>query len=422
MVGFARLLRRYGSAVGPAETQDALQALDRINLDNGETFRLSLRTVLAKNTHEQEIFDRCFSLYWHVWDRAHELNRGQAEQGKGHATPAAKPKPKESPRMAVRDWLKQGEPADQQQEAAGYSPFEVTTKRDFSTFSADQLQEVARLIDAIARVLAARFNRRYRHSKRKGRLDLRRTLRANLRRGGEMLDLAHRQRRRQRLKLVLLCDVSKSMDLYSRFLLQFLYAFQRAYRRIETFVFSTSLHRVTATLQDGDINAALDHLAEQVPDWSGGTKIGASLDEFLTDYGTALVDRHTVVLIVSDGWDTGDTELLEDSMRRLHQRARCLVWLNPLMGSDAYQPTCRGMQVALPYIDLFAPAHNLDSLRDLVRHLGKIQRGAFAARAQPTPKKADAQTAPTKSNASLSKKSNGPAGSSFLSSKLRPKG
>ena len=278
---------------------------------------------------------------------------------------------------SVRDWLKQGEPTEEEREAAGYSPIEVHTKRDFKDFNAEELEEIGRLLQAIARALATRFSRRYRPARPPGRLDLRRTLRASLRRGGELLDLSYCRRARQKPKLVLLCDVSKSMDLYSRFLIQFMYAFQNAYRRIETFVFATSLHHVAPLLRGNDLSAGLDAIAAQVPDWSGGTRIGAALETFLSEHAD-LVDHQTALVIVSDGWDTGDIEILEESMRALQRRSRCLIWLNPLLGSPDYRPATRGMQAALPYIDLFAPAHNIDSLKALVGYLMTL-RGATAA-------------------------------------------
>ncbi len=263
----------------------------------------------------------------------------------------------------------------------GYSPFETESERDFSTFQADELSEVMRLINEVGRALATRFSRRTMETKKRGKFDFRRTMRLSLRRGGEILDLAHYRRRRQRLKLVLLCDVSKSMDLYSRFLIQFIYAFQSVYRRIETFVFGTSLHRITDILRDEELSIALDYLSGTVKDWSGGTKIGASLEQFVSNYGIKLVDSQTVVLIISDGWDTGEVDLLENNMQYLHKNSRYVLWLNPLKGSPGFQPTTRGMQAALPYIDFFASAHNIISLRNLVRQLTLIQSGQFSMKA-----------------------------------------
>ena len=265
------------------------------------------------------------------------------------------------------------ETAEEEKEVAGYSPFETESERDFSTFQAEELSEVMQLINEIGKALATRLSRRTMNSKHRGRIDFRRTMRLSLRRGGEILDLAHYRRRRKRLKLVLLCDVSKSMDLYSSFLIQFIYAFQSVYRRIETFVFSTALHRITEILRSEELYSALDQLSGTVPEWSGGTKIGSSLEQFVSQHGLKLVDSQTVVLIISDGWDTGDVDLLENSMRFLNKQARNVIWLNPLKGSSGYEPTTRGMLAALPFIDIFASAHNLNSLRKLVSHLSRIQ-------------------------------------------------
>ena len=308
---------------------------------------------------------------------------GRKENGPGGLCGEHKGTTNKPASVTISDWLKKHEIVEKEDEAAGYSPFEVISRKDFKGFSAAEIHEIIQLITVLGKVLATRFSRRYRQTRRRGRLDLRRILRLSLRRGGDLIDLAYRQRRRQRLKLVLLCDVSKSMDLYSRFLIQFIYAFQSVYRRLETFAFSTSLHHITHILKEDNLPQVLAALSSQVPDWSGGTKIGTSLHTFLEHYGTGMVDRNTVVLIMSDGWDTGDIETLEHSMDEIQRRARCLVWLNPLMGSPEYQPTCRGMQAALPFIDIFAPAHNLESLRQLVRHLGAIQRGTARLKIDP---------------------------------------
>ena len=190
-----------------------------------------------------------------------------------------------------------------------------------------------------------------------------------MRRGGEIMELAFKQKRIRKLSLVMICDVSKSMDLYSQFLIQFLYGFQSVYRKIETFVFSTSLHHISEHLRRKKLADTLEQLARDVPDWSGGTRIGASLGQFVEEYGKKFLHDRTVVIILSDGWDTGQPELLEESMQAIHQKVARVVWLNPLAGNPAFEPKVQGMEVAMPYIDLFAPAHNIDSLRRLIRLL-----------------------------------------------------
>ena len=374
VVGFCRWLRRHGSSVSASEQMDALRALDAIDLLEEEDFYLSLRTTLAKSTQEQEIFDEHFRRFWYVWDNADQLSFRDEEEAESPSV-IIDDRPRKQKYLTINDWLNNADQTNEEQEAAGYSPFEVVTERDFSDFLSQDLDEVARLINEIGKSLAVRFSRRTKASRQLGALDLRRTMRSSLRRGGELLDLAHRERKRQKLKLVLLCDVSKSMDLYSRFLIQFLYAFQSVYRRIETFVFSTSLHRVTEILQTEDLEEALNLMSVTVPDWSGGTKIGESFGEFVEQYALDLLDPGTVVLIISDGWDTGDVEMLGESMRVMKSRSRSVIWLNPLMGNPDYRPSTQGMQAALPYIDILASAHNLSSLRRLVRQLAKVQRG-----------------------------------------------
>ena len=375
LVGFCRHLRNQGLVSGIGEQMDALRALESIPLREQEPFRMALRTSLAKSTQEQEIFDEHFRKFWYVWESSGEFYRQppreEEERSNIHVIDE-RPKPTF---LSIHDWMNQDSESEEVRDSAGYSPFEVDTERDFSQFGSEELNEVIALINEIGKRLATRFSRRMRHSKRHGPMDLRRTMRLSLRRGGELIDLMHHRRRRQRLKLVLLCDVSKSMDLYSRFLIQFIYAFQTVYRRIETFVFSTSLHRITDQLKQQSMDEAVARISESVPDWSGGTKIGASLKQFVEEYSLKVVDPATVVLVISDGWDTGEVEMLSESMSHLKRSARSLIWLNPLKGSPDYEPTTRGMQAALPHLDLFASAHNLNSLRDLMGELMLLQRG-----------------------------------------------
>ncbi|MBC8259943.1 MAG: VWA domain-containing protein [SAR324 cluster bacterium] len=375
LVSFCSYLRKNGLGLGLGEQMDALRALEKVNIEQGIAFRMALRTTLAKSIQEQEIFDEHYQHFWHVWDSAENLHERYKAKKEEPAAVVIDARPHKQTFVSINDWLGGAEKAEVEKEAAGYSPFETEDERDFSTFQAEELAVVMQLINEAGKALATRFSRRTLNAKKRGLIDLRRTMRLSLRRGGEILDLAFKQRRRQRLKLVLLCDVSKSMDLYSRFLIQFIYAFQSVYRRIETFVFSTSLHQITETLRKEELYTALAQLSRTVPDWSGGTKIGASLGQFVSQHGLKLVDSQTVVLIISDGWDTGEVDLLENNMRFLQKHARKVIWLNPLKGSSGYEPTTRGMQAALPFIDIFASAHNLNSLRKLVSHLSRIQHG-----------------------------------------------
>lgn len=365
ILAFCRFLRRKGFALGPAEEADALRALEALTpFGNPEAFRLTLRAALTRSRSQQLAFDELYAQYFRELDKALNSKRKEGAPEKK----AGKKQPQPS-LQALKSWLHGNRQQEDTTELATYSAGETLTRKDFSAFTEDELGEVVRVIHLIARSLALRFSRRKAKSKTPAGLDLRRTLRLNLRRGGEILDLAFRKPQRHRQQIVLLCDVSKSMDLYSRFLVQFIFAFQNAYRRIETFVFSTSLHRVTRQLKQRDYHSALEDLADAVPGWSGGTRIGESLHTFVEQYAGKLLNRQTIVIILSDGWDTGDARLLADSMRKIHGKAAKVIWLNPLAGSPDYRAEVKGMQAALPFIDVFASAHNVESLRQIVKYL-----------------------------------------------------
>jgi uncharacterized protein with von Willebrand factor type A (vWA) domain len=183
------------------------------------------------------------------------------------------------------------------------------------------------------------------------------------------MDIVYRQAKKKKVKTVILCDVSRSMELYSVFLLQFMYAFQQVFTRVETFAFSTSLKRITSLMKENNFRDAVELLGKDNSGWNGGTRIGKCLDEFVREYAEKLLDRKTIVIILSDGWDTGDIEMLGRNMENIHSRVAKLIWLNPLAGYKDYQPLVAGMKTALPFIDVFAPAHNAASLRQLGKSL-----------------------------------------------------
>lgn len=367
VVAFCRRLRLHGLPVGPREAADALRGLSAVDVGDRRECYLALRTVLTSRKDDLPAFDRVFEEFWNP------------PQPEGDHGPQA-PKPLDGagdgsqPPPALMEWLDEALQTQGEESMPAYSPVEALTQKDFSAFTAEELNEVTRLVIAIARRVATRLSRRTRRAQRSARVDLRRTIRHSLRRGGEIIDLAYRRRKIQKTRVVLLADVSGSMDLYSRFLIQFIYALQHALGQVETLVFSTSLTRITEAMSEDDLRQALDEVARRVPDWSGGTKIGASLRTFLDRYGAALLTPRTVVIVISDGWDTGDIEILEAAMADLRRRIGRVIWLNPLLGSPGYEPICQGMRAALPYVDVFASAHNLESLRQLEKHLAVRRR------------------------------------------------
>lgn len=369
ILAFCRFLRVKGMNIGPAEVGDALEALTHISYENPKEMQEGLKAVLTRSRGQQLLFDELYIEYWKNLEKAVDSKVKHGEPEPSNKKKQKKNNRKDPVLQSIKSWLYNDDEQENEAELAVYSSDKVLTEKDFSFFQEDELQEVMELITVIARSLATKLNRRYQRLGRTGTFDLRRSMRLNMRRGGEMLDLAFRQKRIRKLKMVMLCDVSKSMDLYSQFLVNFIYAFQTVYKKIETFTFSTSLHRVTEQLQQKSFALSLQLIQDHVPDWSGGTRIGESLATFVSEYGERLVDKHTVVLIMSDGWDTGDIQLLEDSMKYLQRKSAQVVWLNPLAGNPKYETEVEGMKAAMPYIDIFAPAHNVDSLRRLVKRL-----------------------------------------------------
>ncbi len=364
---FAALLRRHGLPLTPLQVTDATRALEHLDLGDRAEVYLGLRAVLVGRPEDVPAFDRCFAAFWRAAADEDEISRALAgpEMPAEHAPPGAQADGAEA--LSLDAWggldeADEGEPLS----VPAASDREALAAQDFSTFAPDQLDEVLALTIQLARRLARRFSRRRRPVRRRGLVDLRRTLRANLTRG-DLIELRFRARRRKKARLVLLCDVSGSMDLYSRFLLQFLFALQHVFARVETFMFSVRLTRVTELLRARSYREVLRGLTA-VRDWSSGTKIGESLAEFNRAYPHA-VDRRTIVILLSDGWDTGDPELLAAELLRIKRRAARVIWLNPLLGNPAYEPLTRGMAAALPLVDHFAAAHNLASLRDLSGHL-----------------------------------------------------
>jgi len=351
--------------VTPSEVIDALRAADAVDLSDRGEFKLALRSILTAKPEDVPIHDALFDEFWSA--RLPEPSEDRGDEGDESQDPDAAGEDKSVPQMAEGDGSDEDD--DDTIDMPLYSPVEVLAGRDFSTFLADEMQDIARAIMVVARKLATRESRRYRSTRRGHAIDMRRTMRRNIKFGGTVVELARKRRKIRKPRIVLICDVSRSMDTYSRFLLQFIYALQNTLGRVESFVFSTRLTRVTDYFKNHDIYQALDLIAAEVPDWSGGTRIGESLHTFNQDWALRVLNQHTIVLIMSDGLDTGDASVLEAEMEEIQRRAARVIWLNPLLGNEDYRPLARGMSAALPHVDLFASAHNLASLQTLGKHL-----------------------------------------------------
>ena len=359
---FAGAMREHGIRVGLGDEVDAATALTLIDLfDRAEVHR-ALRIAFKVPPETWATFDRLFDEYWGASAAAKRQvplqkpprdHRGPlAWQWDGERVRLAAPA---APESAAGD------------ETPGYSSDAVLRRKSFDRLSASELAAMERLLARLALRLATRRSRRLIPTRGRGFVDLRRSFRHALGTEGEFLDLARRKRAPEEPRLVVLYDTSGSMDPYTRFLLAFAFALRRVMKRVEIFAFNTGLMRVTRLITPQKVSQALERLAAGVPDWSGGTRIGSCLAEFVAKHQNRLVGRNTTVVVMSDGLDLGDTELLERSMRALRSRAGTIVWLNPLLGDSRYQPTAAGMRAALPFVDHFAPAHNLESLEGLLR-------------------------------------------------------
>lgn len=262
--------------------------------------------------------------------------------------------------------------------SGSYSATELLQQKAFAEMTGEELEAVKRLIQEMRWQASLRRSRRRTPDGRGDLLHLRQTLRTATRYAGVPLQLSWQSRKIKPRPLVVIADVSGSMEKYTRLLLQFCYSIVHSFRQVECFVFGTRLTRITRQLQVKNVDLAVDDAAREVLDWAGGTRIAASLQEFNRRWSRRVLRRGAVVLLISDGWDRGDTEALQREMRYLQHRCHRLIWLNPLLGREHYQPRVAGMAAALPYVDDFLPAHNFQSLAELAGHLGRIGPGRNA--------------------------------------------
>ena len=362
---FAGVLREHGVEVGIGDEVDATTALTLIDLFDRAEVQRAFHIAFKIRPHDRAVFDTLFHRFW-SGEGAEARARAQAP---GRLTGGALPYGKaRGDGLMVHEGDRRTPAADGS--TPGYTRDIVLRRKPFEECSARDLADMERLLARLAPRWAARRSRRLTPVRGRGLPDLRRSFRRAIGTGGEMVSLARRARARDEPRLVVLCDTSGSMDVHVKFLLAFVLALKRVARTTEVFAFNTSLIRLTPWLAPGKIARTIERLATDVPGWSGGTRIGESLMEFVATYQQACVTSRTVVVIFSDGLDRGDTALVGAAMRALRSKARRIVWLNPLSGDPRYEPTARAMQAALPFIDRLAPAHNLESLELVVGELG----------------------------------------------------
>jgi uncharacterized protein len=362
VVTFGRVLREAGLEIGPGRVTDAFRALDAVDLARRDDVYFSLRQTLVSRHDELAVFDRAFD----AWFLRAPV-----------APPARSRRPEPVPRLVEAAGSPGTEGQDEQDGEPlllGASVHEILRDKDFADLDEDELRRVRELMGRIARARPVRRSRRRTRDPRGDGLDVRAMVRRSLRTGGDPVDRPVRARKTVPRKLVLLCDVSGSMDSYARALLLFLHATVGTGRGVEAFAFGTRLSRLTPDLATRDPEAALARCTEAVVDWGSGTRIGASLREFNDVYGRRALSRGAIVVIVSDGWEREDPALVGREMARLARAAYAVVWVNPLKGNPDYQPLAGGMRAALPFVDRFVAGHNLRSLEELATVLAGIER------------------------------------------------
>jgi hypothetical protein len=364
IIDFARRLKEAGFLVSTQSVMDALDGVRLVGLESLPDFKTTLQASFMTRIEETPAFERLFREFW--IDRFRVSEAGP-EQG-GSAEPnVAEDGPSQPEDDSI--FLAETGAADSQEKEAWnaraaviYSPREALRDQDFRDLTQGDDPRIDRLIQEILRHLIRREGSRKRPTNHGISIDFRRLLRKSLQSGGEIYELPRLKPKLRLKKIVFLCDVSGSMNPYLRFMLQFIRRFQEVRTKVETFVFATRLSRVTPLLAHAPFSQALTRISEMVKDWSGGTRIGACLNALIAAHAPEMLRPSTVVIVHSDGWDRGDPELLDRAMNSIRRRVYRIIWINPLLGTLSYEPTCRGMKTALPYIDAFLPGNSISGL------------------------------------------------------------
>jgi len=371
---FARLLRAAGLRVGPDRVIDCVQALEIAGADRREDWYWTMSAVLLSREEQRPIFDQAFRLFWRDPKLTEKMMQMLLPQTYGRT-----PKPDEQQSQRLTDALfGQKKPEEEREEQKveldarlTFSSREVLQRMDFDTMSAAELAQAKKMMSELRLPLPMVRTRRQAPHRRGARVHLRATLRESLREGGEVIPLVRSRPTEVHPPLVVLCDISGSMNPYARMFLHFLHAITNDRDRVHTFVFGTRLTNVTRQLRHRDVDVAMARVADAIRDWSGGTRIGVCLREFNWRWGRRVLGQNACVLLVSDGLDREAGEGLGEEMERLHKSCRTLIWLNPLLRYDRFEAKPAGVRAMLPHVDLFLPVHNLKSLVELARALSR---------------------------------------------------
>jgi uncharacterized protein len=375
---FARALRAAGMPVGPGKVLDALRAVEAIGVGRRSDFYWTLHAVFVNRRDQRELFDQAFHIFWRKPDLLEKAMQLLLPQIEAEAVTPQEVARRLAEALAPQKAPGEGEaPADAEETieldaTLTFSAKEVLQHKDFEDMSADEIAQARALIRAMRLPIRTVPTRRFHPDPRGWRVDLRRTLRRSLHGGGAMIDLARKRRIRRHPPLVILCDISGSMSRYSRLALHFIHALTSDRDRVHSFLFGTRLTNITRHLRHRDVDVALDRISENVPDWSGGTRIGHSLAEFNRRWSRRVLGQGALVLLISDGLDREGAVGLEEEIERLHKSCRRLIWLNPLLRYEAYKPQAQGAKAMIKHVDDFRPIHNLQSMRDLAVALSQL--------------------------------------------------
>lgn len=376
-IRFIRVVRHIGVSAGPGTTLDALRALELVGVEQRTDVRSALRSLLAQRHEQRELFDRAFDIFW---SGALRSNATPALDDAAAHTEADQDSlaPRIAQALLREGFANQARDAHQVERSEhllSFSPDEALRRKDFAKMTTAEMQLAEQALARLALPLPRPFSRRWYNSPRGARVDWRSTLRASMRSGGDAIALARKARARRRPPLVALCDISGSMDRYTRVFLHFLHALGAQGERVHVFLFGTQLTNVSRQLAHSDIDVALTDIAQRVGDWAGGTRIGASLREFNQNWSRRVLGQNASVLLLTDGLDRGDSELLSAQMRRLQQSSRTLIWLNPLLRYAGFEPKAGGIRAMLPYARML-PVHDLASIAQLVDALNRPHRSS----------------------------------------------
>ena len=373
---FARLLRAAGLRVGPDRVVDCVKALDlacaRQFPPRRDDWYWTMSASLLSRQEQRSVFDQAFAIFWRDPKLAEKMMQALLPQAYGRA---ATPEREQSQRLTDALMQQKREAREQEEQRIDieakltFSSREVLQRMDFDTMSAAELAEAKKMLAELRLPLPMLRTRRYRADPAGNRIDLRQTLKQSLREGGDLIALVRSAPRRLHPPLVVLCDISGSMNPYARMFLHFLHAITNDRDRVSVFVFGTRLTNITRQLRHRDVDVAMAKVAEAIQDWSGGTRIGASLREFNYRWARRVLGQNACVLLVSDGLDREAGEGLSEEMERLAKSCRSLIWLNPLLRYEKFEARPAGVRAMLPHVDLFLPVHNLKSLVDLARTL-----------------------------------------------------